>query len=167
MIIQIDKLKDNEKLNLDFNQKLTLSSDFDVENYDVLANFKGTFSNEKDYFKLEGRLNFDISINCARCLTPVTESIDIEVFELFKNSNGNFEDVESDDNFYYFETLEVDLSESLLINIQLHIPTMALCNDDCKGLCQYCGIDLNHSTCSCEKPIDSRWEALKSLLDNE
>ncbi len=167
MIIQIDRLNENDKLNLDFSEKFVVSEDFFLESNEVMANFKGDFSKGKDYFKLEGVLSFDLTIACSRCLAPVVESFEVDVLEFFKNENVHLEDVESDDNFIYFDTLEVDLTESLLINIQLHIPSTVLCDDDCEGLCQYCGINLNHTKCSCEKPIDPRFESLRSLLDNK
>ncbi len=167
MIIQIDKLEDKEKLELDFNQVFEISDDYMLSENSVEASFKGQFFRERNYFRLEGDLSFDIIACCSRCISPVKQSFNVSVLELFKNKDAyEQEDVESDDNFYYFDTLNVDLTEALLINIQLHIPPAVLCDIDCKGLCQYCGINLNEETCSCEKPIDPRWESLKSLLND-
>jgi uncharacterized protein len=43
-----------------------------------------------------------------------------------------------------------------------------LCSEDCKGLCQKCGADLNHGKCNCpEHEPDPRWAALKKLFDNK
>ncbi len=167
MIIQIDKLKDKEKLRLDFNQVFSISDDYMLDDSNVNAGFKGFFYRENNYFKLEGDLSFNIEFQCSRCLAPVKQSFEVSVLELYKNqSTLEQDDVESDVNFFYFDTLNVDLTESLLINIQLHIPPAVLCDIDCKGLCQYCGINLNEETCTCEKPIDPRWESLKSLFND-
>jgi uncharacterized protein len=39
-----------------------------------------------------------------------------------------------------------------------------LCREDCKGLCQSCGADLNAGLCSCEQgEVDPRWAALAEL----
>ncbi len=165
MIIQIDKLKDREKINLDFEQVFTVSDDYMLSDSNIKAHYTGTFSKEKDYYKLEGNLSFDIFADCSRCLTPVIQSYDVSILEYFKNTS-EYDDVESDDNFFYFSTLSVDITEALLINIQLHIPPAVLCDIDCEGLCQYCGVNLNTNKCSCEKPIDPRWDSLKSLLND-
>ncbi len=165
MIIQIDKIKEKDKLSLDFTDTFVMSKDFDLESHDVVATFKGTILKEPEYLKLEGVLSFDIFMSCSRCLTSVKESFNIDVLEFYKNNDSHYEDVDGDDNYIYFDTLELDLNPSLLINIQLHTPSTVLCDEDCKGLCQYCGINLNHETCSCEPPIDPRWESLKSLLN--
>ncbi len=165
MIVQIDKLKDNEIINLDFEEVYAVTDDYMLSDNNVKARFVGTFSKEKDYFKLEGDIFFDIVADCSRCLAPVTQSFEVSVLEYFKNTN-EYNDVESDDNFFYFNTLNVDLTEALLINIQLHIPPAVLCDTDCEGLCQYCGVNLNSNKCSCEKPIDPRWDSLKSLLND-
>jgi len=39
-----------------------------------------------------------------------------------------------------------------------------LCNEDCKGLCYKCGIDLNKNTCDCkENQTNDRWDKLLEL----
>jgi uncharacterized protein len=44
------------------------------------------------------------------------------------------------------------------------LPTKRLCSEDCKGLCPYCGKDLNEGRCDCEvDEIDPRFEVLKKL----
>jgi len=41
---------------------------------------------------------------------------------------------------------------------------MAVCSEDCKGLCLQCGTDLNHGECNChEKVKDNPFAALKDL----
>ena len=49
----------------------------------------------------------------------------------------------------------------------------ALCKDDCEGLCQGCGANLNRETCACsqiandEDEIDPRFAKLKDLFKND
>ena len=52
----------------------------------------------------------------------------------------------------------------------LGFPTKHLCSEECLGLCQGCGADLNVEECLCnkEKPVNSVWaEALKKLSEEE
>ena len=43
-----------------------------------------------------------------------------------------------------------------------------LCDENCKGLCERCGANLNKAPCSCvTEKIDPRLAVLKQLLQNE
>ena len=60
-----------------------------------------------------------------------------------------------------FEGDSIDLDELVREQILLALPTRHLCREDCKGLCQKCGADLNAGDCSCEQgETDPRWAAL-------
>ena len=59
----------------------------------------------------------------------------------------------------------LDINELVRDNLILAVPMKLLCNEDCKGLCVRCGVDLNEVTCSCvEDVIDSRLSVLKDLI---
>jgi uncharacterized protein len=48
----------------------------------------------------------------------------------------------------------------------LALPTQILCRPECLGLCPVCGEPLNDADPAAhehEKPVDSRWAALKDL----
>ena len=59
----------------------------------------------------------------------------------------------------------LELDEIAGTDIQLSLPQALLCKEDCKGLCPYCGADLNTTICGC-KPDDGdpRMAVLKNLL---
>jgi len=66
------------------------------------------------------------------------------------------------------KTGELDLTEGLRESILLSLPMRFKCSENCRGLCDQCGANLNVETCSCRKEsIDSRWDALRNLLDDE
>ena len=53
-------------------------------------------------------------------------------------------------------------------NILLTLPIKRLCKEDCKGLCQQCGNNLNLSTCQCDNDdIDPRLAKLKDLFSTD
>ena len=59
----------------------------------------------------------------------------------------------------------VDLTDLLIKDIISSLPIQALCSEDCKGLCQKCGVNLNRETCDCDKEqVDIRFAALKDLF---
>ena len=46
----------------------------------------------------------------------------------------------------------------------LSLPFKVLCQEDCKGLCKECGINLNTGECNCEdKWEDPRFSVLKDI----
>lgn len=87
---------------------------------------------------------------CSRCLDPVEVQAEYD-----------FEDTAENSSETEFDLLPF-IEDCLFINE----PSKILCKEDCLGLCQHCGANLNYETCSCEaeEDIDPRMAALKSLL---
>ena len=60
----------------------------------------------------------------------------------------------------------LDITEIVETSVISTLPIQRVCKDDCKGLCQECGCNLNYETCSCNKEdVDIRFEALRGLFD--
>jgi len=103
---------------------------------------------------------------CARCLEPLVDEIDVRFQELFV-----YEDHASDDEEDEVSTLQddlVDLEPLLRDAVVLALPFQPLCRDDCPGLCTECGArladDPDHAH---EAAIDPRWAALTELETND
>ncbi len=104
-----------------------------------------------------GRINVDGSVKtgiihpCDRCLEPVYLEINgkIEALYLPQQKKQTYveksvELTELDNTFYYDPTAEfLDLEERVVEAIVIEVPIKVLCREDCKGLCPYCGINLN------------------------
>jgi len=97
---------------------------------------------------------------CDRCLKPVYLEIDGKVDALYlpKEKNpGHFEKnvelISLDNTFYYDQHEEfIDVEDRIVEAIVVEIPIKVLCKEDCKGLCPYCGINLNdHPDHVCEQ----------------
>ena len=59
----------------------------------------------------------------------------------------------------------IDLTEAICQYALLAAPMKPLCHNDCAGLCQKCGHNLNKGPCACPtQEIDSRWSELTNLL---
>ncbi|MHB9138087.1 MAG: YceD family protein [Victivallaceae bacterium] len=68
----------------------------------------------------------------------------------------------------YYEDVtepELDITEDIREDMLVSIPVNYLCSEDCKGLCQHCGIDLNKKKCKCheKKKGSDAWGALDDL----
>ena len=80
---------------------------------------------------------------------------------------GSEEEHELDENdlsLGFYQDGVIDLDDITREQIELALPMVRLCADDCRGLCTECGTNLNLGECSCkDQQIDDRWAALKEL----
>ena len=113
---------------------------------------------------VEGELRIDVTMPCSRCLKPVPVSIAVPFREHFM-VGGEREAEEEADLYIPVPDNEIDLTPYVEEAVQLELPLVPLCADDCKGLCPECGKDLNEGECGCDRtPIDPRLAALKDLF---
>ena len=101
---------------------------------------------------------------CARCLEPIADEIDVRFQELFV-----YEDhapADEDDDVSTLQDDLIDLEPLLRDAVVLALPFQPLCRDDCPGLCTECGArladDPDHAH---EAAIDPRWATLTQLDD--
>ncbi|MBP3388937.1 MAG: DUF177 domain-containing protein, partial [Clostridia bacterium] len=58
------------------------------------------------------------------------------------------------------------LDDLVEMDVLLALPSKNLCRPDCRGLCLYCGKNLNEGLCGCRKEaVDPRLEILRQLID--
>lgn len=59
---------------------------------------------------------------------------------------------------------EIDLTEAVQEQVAMALPVRRRCQDDCKGLCSQCGVDLNTEECGCNRGnISLKFSALKDF----
>ncbi len=121
---------------------------------------------------VEGVMAGQVTVECTRCLRPVTIPVTVELVEEFKPTvdvaRGSYVPVDEDDAALLIDEHHVlDISEVLRQAVLLAVPIQVLCRPDCAGLCQTCGQDLNEGMCDCpDEDSDARWEQLSALLDD-
>ncbi|MGQ0815900.1 MAG: YceD family protein [Gemmatimonadota bacterium] len=115
-----------------------------------------------------GRLEGEAEVACRRCLVPVRAPIDQEVTLLFREGVAPV-DAEAEEIYPLpARGNELDLSAALREHLLLAVPEFLECQDACKGLCPNCGVNLNETTCSCERTqADDRWSALRQLSQKD
>jgi uncharacterized protein len=115
---------------------------------------------------------------CARCLDPIVDELDVRFQELFvyddhtrTTSGQQGQHDQADDEDDEVSTLQDDLAdlEPLLRDaVVLALPFQPLCEDDCPGLCTECGAHLrNDPEHTHAAPIDPRWAALADIETTE
>jgi uncharacterized protein len=104
---------------------------------------------------------------CARCLEPISDEIEVRFQELFVYDDRG---VDPDEELEV-STLQddlVDLEPLLRDAVVLALPFQPLCQDDCPGLCPECGARLaDHPDHVHDEPVDPRWAALAALAEPE
>jgi uncharacterized protein len=62
----------------------------------------------------------------------------------------------------------IELAPLIEEQVLLALPTRPLCREDCRGLCDGCGVNLNNEECACN-PVaasDSRMAIFRTLKVN-
>lgn len=154
--------------------EINFSDNFETdESLFSINSFKGTIYPVNENFILTGNLNITIKDSCDRCLLDFKEDIEEKILieivkENIKNTEAEEIELKDEDMGLYFVSEEyIDIEEIISQEAVLLRPIKRLCNQDCKGLCPICGINLNQETCSCKLETDDRWADLKKLLENK
>lgn len=99
---------------------------------------------------------------CRRCTVPLEGTLRIDVRERFCDVAPGSSLPEDEDAYPIVDDV-VDLAPMVRDAVVLELPLAPLCRPECRGLCPYCGIDLNVEACGCEPPVDPRWASLDVL----
>ncbi|GAB2833416.1 DUF177 domain-containing protein [Actinoallomurus bryophytorum] len=114
---------------------------------------------------VSGTARASLAGECARCLDPLTSSIEVEFQELYVYSDTRSGE-SADEDERRLEGDLIDLEPVVRDAMVLALPLSPLCRDDCPGLCTDCGVrladagpDHHHDA------VDPRWAALQGMLD--
>lgn len=118
----------------------------------------GTLSDYSGVLQFDAEFTFPYVAECARCLRQVRQELRFRV-----DRPVSEREQEEGETVLQKEDV-IDLSELMLEGIDEHLPGKHLCSDACKGLCPFCGTDLNEATCSCKRPPDPRLAGLSEFF---
>ena len=138
---------------------------FDNEKIEFASNLivNGNIEYDAGLIILRGKVKTNLKLTGSRCLDTFIYPIDIDIEERFTNDDSNL-----DEDVIFVKGDEIDITEIVENAIISSLPIKKLCKEDCKGLCQKCGCNLNHETCSCENDdVDIRFAGLKALFNDE
>jgi uncharacterized protein len=86
-----------------------------------------------------GSATVEVSGECARCLTAISDRTELDLMELFLYPGSEPDDEEAS----RLEGELIDLEPLIRDTVVLDLPFIPLCREDCAGLCPVCGQDLN------------------------
>ncbi len=140
------------------------------ENFIGDVTVRATLEKSSRQILLRARLTSNASFQCDRCLDEFKKEISpafqlVYVWDVQDHSKESDEDIRMltpDINI-------IDISDAVRDSALLAVPLKLLCREDCAGLCQRCGKNLNHTadgSCDCgPREVDSRWNKLAGLVE--
>lgn len=119
-----------------------------------------------------GTVSAATSGECARCLTPVTGEVSIDLTELFAYPDSATDETTEADEVGRVRrdggADTVDLEQPIIDAVGLALPFAPLCGPECAGLCPQCGIALATAEPGHHhEQIDPRWAKLAGMFDED
>ena len=102
-----------------------------------------------------------------RCLDDVEVKVELEFeHKITTDTEAEDQSEELDEN-NYIDGYSLDVEQLVYNELLTGWPTKILCSDDCKGICNVCGQNLNRGTCNCEDTsLDPRMSVIRDVFKN-
>ena len=99
----------------------------------------------KDAVIARGQFRAEITAPCARCLDEAHLSLNLNLEQEYEVSPPADEEV-----LPIFEG-KVNLEKAIYRETLVNLPVKILCQENCRGICAGCGVNLNREKCRCKK----------------
>ena len=151
-------------------QLFEISSEYFINQDIVIAEDKITCSltSEKQWhgYRLTGDLTIPFFKTCDCCLDEFTDQHTTQFIVVLTN-DAELSGEEDDDVICFGDADNtVDIGPVIRELVLVEESLKNICRADCKGICQYCGINRNRETCGCNADtiVENRWENLKQII---
>jgi uncharacterized protein len=137
MKISIDRIKKEKEVYLDYeddqfqNKQLRESTRGPLKIKFVISLVGNT------NVRIKGEIEGIFELVCDRCADSFLQNKKIELDEIFELSKKELSD------------RLVDLDSKVRDIVVMSFPIKILCNENCKGICLGCGVNLNKEKCKC------------------
>jgi uncharacterized protein len=88
---------------------------------------------------VSGTVDVPVTGQCARCLDPVEDTLELDVQELYAYEGSTTEATSGEDEVRRIEGEQIDLAPLVRDTVVLTLPLSPTCTPDCAGLCVDCG----------------------------
>jgi uncharacterized protein len=111
-----------------------------------------------------GTARVQLAGECARCLEPIEDSLEVKFQELYAYPESSVED----DEALRIQGDYLDLEPVLRDAVVLALPFGPVCDPACSGLCPECGVRLADDPGHTHgERMDPRWAVLSVLTDDD
>ena len=164
-ILSTEGLTKSVEVHVDFDSFQFKGMDYRVGQAD---DFQLNLSNDgKNRVKVTGSTDVVMELVCDRCL----EDVEVKVILYFKHKidteSDAYDQSEDLDENNYIDGYSLDVEQLVYNELLVGWPTKILCSEDCKGICNVCGQNLNKGTCNCEDTgLDPRMSVIRDVFKN-
>ena len=151
MILQLREIFQKEGMHLPVSYEITPEELSEVRGYTFAAPVavSGEFYNRAGIVTLKYTVSCTLDVVCDRCLTELKRDYSYDFSHTVVPSLQSEGDIY--DTYLVAQHDSIDMNETAISDLLLMLPTKMLCREDCKGLCDICGCNLNERTCNCRK----------------
>ena len=151
MILQLREIFQIEGMHLPVSYEITPEELSEVRGYTFAAPVavSGEFYNRAGIVTLKYTVSCPLDVVCDRCLTELKRDYSYDFSHTVVPSLQSEGDIY--DTYLVAQHDSIDMNETAISDLLLMLPTKMLCREDCKGLCDICGCNLNERTCNCRK----------------
>ena len=151
MILQLREIFQIEGMHLPVSYEITPEELSEVRGYTFAAPVavSGEFYNRAWIVTLKYTVSCTLDVVCDRCLTELKRDYSYDFSHTVVPSLQSEGDIY--DTYLVAQHDSIDMNETAISDLLLMLPTKMLCREDCKGLCDICGCNLNERTCNCRK----------------
>ena len=116
-------------------------------------------------FSVTGTVDVSLEMPCSRCLDPVKVDFHLEIDDEIDMKQTDKERMEALDEQFYVNGYNLDVDQMVRNELTLSLPMKVLCDEDCKGICNRCGTNLNRGTCDCDtRSLDPRMSVIQDIF---
>lgn len=117
--------------------------------------------------KVNGSAEVSLLIPCNRCLEDVTIPFEIDFHKEFDFKISDNDRIKELDETSYLDGYNLDLDLLIYNEMLIDFPMKVLCDENCKGICSICGINLNKDSCNCiADDADPRMARIQDVFNN-
>ena len=121
----------------------------------------------KRMIRIETVIDITLLIPCDRCLEDVKYDLNIKVNKEINMNESDKDRIQSLDELSYIKENSLDVERFVYNEILVHLPMKVLCSENCKGICNRCGANLNSQTCNCDTTeLDPRMSKIRDIFNN-
>lgn len=116
---------------------------------------------------IEVKCDLSVYIPCDRCLEDVKKNFHIDFNKEFDMNLTQDDRLSELDESDYISECDLDVDKLIYNEILVNWPMKVLCRQDCKGICNTCGANLNNGDCGCDRTVlDPRMAAIQDIFKN-
>lgn len=116
---------------------------------------------------IEGSVKLSLILFCDRCLKQLEYPMDISINKEVDFKLTEAERAKNLDEANYITGYNLDVDILIKDEIIIGFPMRLLCEEDCKGICITCGVNLNEKTCDCDNTVlDPRMSVIRDIFNN-